>query len=529
MADHIFLIRKTDRPRNKTGGYDFIDRNKGFETISYTPDETDRGGVNINEAFVYDNRVYSYQYRIDVPWNNKVLKINYASYRNKTEPGSNEKWTVTVQTDKHEKAAAELLTGMYDASLDQFRPQNWTAPNIWESYFSGTVFNGRSNFAEQASWGNNIHENYLQQEYIIYDHLAIGGSELWDRDLARWINDSIVAISGSLKKTLKALKEVELLEDTRIGTFIQKGVRDENITNLGGLNNLAARGSLNAAPQVMVDRKVFFESDIDNVFTSTDIIDPATGNHIVNGKIVGKISAINMNSVQTRKNFNETAFFFPQLYADSSGKYSFSFTMPEALTQWKWMSLAHTKDLAFGSYSTHIVTQKTLMVQPNAPRFMREGDNMEFSGKIVNLSDKELTGQVTLELIDAATNTSVDGWFQNVFPSQYFTVAAGQSSPIKFPIQIPFSFNRPLTWRIVAKAGEFSDGEENTLPILTNRMLVTESLPLFLQSDTTQHFKFEKLLHTTSETLTHEGLTVEYTSNPVWYAVQALQILLLYN
>jgi uncharacterized protein YfaS (alpha-2-macroglobulin family) len=232
--------------------------------------------------------------------------------------------------------------------------------------------------------------------------------------------------------------------------------------------------------------------------------------------------------LQIRKNFNETAFFFPQLYADSSGKYSFSFTMPESLTQWKWMSLAHTKDLAFGSYSTNIITQKKLMVQPNAPRFMREGDNMEFSSKIVNLTDKEITGQVSLELVDPVTNNSVDGWFQNVFPSQFFTVEAGQSFAVKFPIQIPFGYNRPLTWRIKARAGEFSDGEENTLPVLTNRMLVTESLPLYLANDSTKHFTFDKLLKNTSESLTHQGLTVEYTSNPVWYAVQALPYLMEY-
>jgi uncharacterized protein YfaS (alpha-2-macroglobulin family) len=159
---------------------------------------------------------------------------------------------------------------------------------------------------------------------------------------------------------------------------------------------------------------------------------------------------------------------------------------------------------------------------------MREGDNMEFSSKIVNLTEKEITGQATLELIDATTNTSVDGWFQNVFPAQYFTIGAGESVSVKFPIQIPFSFNRPLTWRVVARAGEISDGEENTLPVLTNRMLVTETLPLYLPGDTTKEFSFDKLLHNTSESLTTESLTVEYTSNPIWYAVQALPYLVNY-
>ena len=111
--------------------------------------------------------------------------------------------------------------------------------------------------------------------------------------------------------------------------------------------------------------------------------------------------------VQIRKNFNETAFFFPDLRTDSSGAIEFSFTMPEALTKWKFQALAHTKDLAFGYSSKEIVTQKQLMVQPNAPRFLREGDKMEFSAKVVNLTEKELTGQAELQLIDATTNEPV--------------------------------------------------------------------------------------------------------------------------
>ncbi|MFZ1453434.1 MAG: alpha-2-macroglobulin family protein, partial [Ferruginibacter sp.] len=196
-----------------------------------------------------------------------------------------------------------------------------------------------------------------------------------------------------------------------------------------------------------------------------------------------------------------------------------------------------TKDAATAYSEKTTVTQKPLMVQPNAPRFMREGDNMEFSAKIVNLSEKEVTGIATLELLDAATNKPVDGWFKNVFPYQYFTVAAGQSQAVKFPMEIPFNFNSAMTYRIVAKAEEFSDGEEMAIPVLTNRMLVTESLPLNIRNQTTKTFKFDKLLNSSplgggregaSTTITNHALTVEYTSNPAWYAVQALPYLMEY-
>jgi len=193
------------------------------------------------------------------------------------------------------------------------------------------------------------------------------------------------------------------------------------------------------------------------------------------------------------------------------------------------MSIAHSKVLDFGYSEAKIVTQKELMVQPNAPRFLREGDRIDFSGKIVNMSDKELTGQVELQLIDPTNNQPVDGWFRNFFPNQYFTVEAGKSSPIAFTIEIPFQYNKPVTYRVIARSGNVSDGEEASLPVLTNRMLVTESMPLNMKGGGTKQFKFEKLISSgNSESLNHQALTVEYTSNPAWYAVQALPYLMEY-
>ncbi len=203
--------------------------------------------------------------------------------------------------------------------------------------------------------------------------------------------------------------------------------------------------------------------------------------------------------------------------------------MPEALTKWKLMTLAHTKDLASGYAEKTVITQKDLMVQPNAPRFLREGDKIEFSAKIVNLGDKEVSGQAELQLLNASTLNPVDGWFKNIFPVQHFTAAAGQSTVVNFQIEIPNNFNNAVVYRIVAKAGNVSDGEEAAIPVVTNRMLVTETMPLPMRGDGTKDFKFEKLINSNkSETLTNYGLTVEYTTNPAWYAVQALPYLIEY-
>jgi Bacterial Alpha-2-macroglobulin MG10 domain/Alpha-2-macroglobulin family len=233
--------------------------------------------------------------------------------------------------------------------------------------------------------------------------------------------------------------------------------------------------------------------------------------------------------VQVRTNFKETAFFFPDLRTDSAGEVRFSFTMPEALTQWKWMTLAHTRDLAFGYSSRTIVTQKELMVQPNAPRFLREGDKINLSVKVVNLTDSEMTGQMGLALTDPTTGETADGWFINRQPNQYFTVPARGSIVVEFPLDIPYQYNRPLAYRVVAEAGAYSDGEEAVLPVVSNRMLVTETLPLDMPGDGVRDFKFGKLLASgSSETLNHHALTVEFTANPAWYAVQALPYLMEY-
>ncbi|RYG40432.1 MAG: alpha-2-macroglobulin, partial [Chitinophagaceae bacterium] len=179
----------------------------------------------------------------------------------------------------------------------------------------------------------------------------------------------------------------------------------------------------------------------------------------------------------------------------------------------------------------YITTQKPLMVQPNAPRFFREGDNLEFSAKVVNMSDTIMKGTAHLQLADAVSGKNVDGWFKNIFPSQHFSVEPGMSQVIKFPFSVPVNFNSSLVYTIRASTadGTFNDGEEAAVPVLTNRMLVTETLPLNMRREERKTFSFDKLLQSSnSSSLTHHALTVEYTSNPAWYVIQALPYLMEY-
>ncbi|MFZ1784830.1 MAG: alpha-2-macroglobulin family protein [Ferruginibacter sp.] len=456
-------------------------------TFSIPVTENDRGGIAMSFAFVQHNRFYKGGESFLIPWSNKDLNISYETFRDKLLPGSEEKWKVKITGNKGEKIAAEMLAGMYDASLDQFKPHSWYKPAIWPGLYHA------------VSWSANGFSSINSDEYNKrdYDYLA-AIPKSYDRLL-----DDYIAGTRYYRNNMQVRTEATMSPappPPSPSAVEENNAQLDEVVVTGALGTKRKDGSPG-------------NSDKDGVMDSVDTENPASG-----------------GEVQVRKNFNETAFFFPELTTDAEGNIEFSFTMPEALTQWKLMTLAHTKDLASAYITNTVVTQKPLMVQPNAPRFMREGDNMEFSAKIVNLSEKEVTGMATLELLDAASNKPVDGWFKNVFPNQYFTVAAGQSEAVKFPMEIPFNFNSAMTYRIVAKAGEYSDGEEMAIPILTNRMLVTESMPINMRGVTSKQFKFEKLLNSdpAGSTLTNHALTVEYTSNPAWYAVQALPYLMEY-
>lgn len=497
-AENLFVIQDVTRsfdaiatdPRFSSHDYRFENINNEKKTFDFTATEKDRGGYGVSFFFVKHNRFYQYNGLINVPWTNKDLKIEYTTFREKTLPGSEEKWKIKITGRKKEYVASEMLASMYDASLDQFKVHNWEKPYIWKTQFVLTQFRSELCFSKITSQQKtpfivNRPSVYKSYDYFMSSTDLIREMKLkyrtYQREIAKLKTDSL----------LKSIPENQKLEEVVVTAYSTQSKK--NLT-----------------------------SSISTI-TVGDIED--NDSSVSSGQKENTEAA----EIQIRKNFNETAFFFPDLRTNENGDIEFSFTMPEALTRWKFQALAHTKDLAFGYSSKEIITQKQLMVQPNAPRFLREGDKMEFSAKIVNLTEKELTGQAELQLFDAATNESVSGWFNNIYPNQYFTVAAGQSEAVMFPIQVPYLFDKALVWRIVARAGDVSDGEEAAMPVLTNRTLVTETLPLNLRNTQTKNFRFEKLLSSgNSETLQHHSLTVEYTSNPAWYAVQALPYLMEY-
>ena len=487
---------------------DYITLNKEQKLIEIAVEEKHRGNFSFHCVFVKNNRSYIHDGVITVPYTNKELDIEFETFRNKLLPGQQEEWKVKIKDKKGDKLAAEMMATLYDASLDAFKPNYWYF-DIYNNYYSNLYWDVNSCFGTANAQVFNIDWNrYPSGAYRYYDHLNwfgySNGYYGYEDDMdgeggggrrAKMATRSMSApaVAGSMAMDEKSAESDE--------SEVSKKTKDKNespkAASSDGLSDFTAAStgeSQNQEPK----------------------------------KKPG--GAEDMSKVAARSNFAETAFFYPQLETDKDGNVIIKFTIPEALTKWKMMGFAHTKDLKFGTIQKELVTQKDLMVIPNAPRFFRENDKMEFSTKISNLSDGDLTGTAQLFLYDAVT-------MKELLPSpigegvgvRSFTAKKGQSSALSWGITIPEGVGA-ITYKVVAKAGNFTDGEEMALPVLTNRMLVTETMPLPIRSNQTKTFRFEKLINQSngSTTLRNHKLTLEFTANPAWYAVQALPYLMEY-
>jgi uncharacterized protein YfaS (alpha-2-macroglobulin family) len=293
-------------------------------------------------------------------------------------------------------------------------------------------------------------------------------------------------------------------------------VQNQEISIRGNSSIPAKEAGLKKQAVVVEDNTVYN-------FVSMNGYDPKTGIQIINGKPIYK-----KPDIIPRTNFNETAFFYPQLKTNEKGEINIEFTIPQSLTRYKMMGFAHTKDLKTATISNELITQKQLAISANAPRFFREGDTIMFSAKLNNLSGKSLKGDALLELKDALTGKSIQILAKEEGLAQNFELANEGNSVLKWKLIIPKGINA-ITYKLLAQSGKFSDGEEMTIPVLPNAMLVTESMPINVRANTAKTFTMDKLLKSgSSTTLRHQALTFEFTSNPVWYAIQALPYLMEY-
>ncbi len=483
-----------------------ISINKEQKLIEIPIEEKHRGNLTVHFTTVKYGRSFVSRQAVIVPYSNKELDIKFETFRNKLLPGQKEEWRLRIKGLKGDKVAAEMLAAMYDASLDEFAPNSFYM-NVFNSYYSSkywysSSFNQSYSQMYSSSWNEYISLPSRQYYYlnwwghnIYYDRYGYRSY----RPMANaWGEDSIVDYDMA-DQPMEYERSAE------------EAVSEE-------MDGLVATGkTLGGAKDKRADNYEYKEANQQNVAWSTT----AT-------KKTEDESSRGLGSIKARSNMNETAFFYPHLETDSNGDVIVKFTIPEALTKWKFLGMAHTKDLKTGYIQEEVVTQKELMVMPNAPRFFREGDRMTFTAKVSNLAKEDLDGTAQLMLFDALTMKPIDDLFSLSQSQQKFSVKKGQSARLAWDIKIPFGINA-VTYRVVAKAKNHTDGEENAVPVLSNRMLVTESMPLPSKGIGMREFTFNKLLNSSSSsTIKHHKLTLEYTSNPAWYAVQAMPYMMEY-
>jgi uncharacterized protein YfaS (alpha-2-macroglobulin family) len=238
-------------------------------------------------------------------------------------------------------------------------------------------------------------------------------------------------------------------------------------------------------------------------------------------KIETPPAELDLSKIPVRQNLNETAFFYPDLKTDAEGNVSFEFTSPEALTKWKLMFLAHTKDARAATLEKEVVTQKEFSVTPNYPRFLREGDELNLQSKLSNLTSKKLNGSASLQILDAFTNEDISSQFGLNSTAQNFNLNENGNSALTWKVKVPNNVSS-IILKVVAKAGQYSDGEQKAVAILPNRMLVTDAVPVFVKEGETKTFELENLKNADSTTISNVSNTLELTTNPIWEIMFAL-------
>ena len=440
-------------------------------------------GIYVNFCFVKNGQAYQQgeQIKKALPDNNLTLKWDV--FRDKLKPGQKEEWKLTIKNKNEKAAEAEFMAAMYDASLDK----------IWKRYQGLNVNFGRNipavNWVYPYSGNNSYYFNFPSKLLYISDSFS------YDRLMRTYIdrfwgpsalNEVAVVGYGTKAKGLKIRGVSTALAGRLAGICANAESLDPPPP--------ALKSSVKfVAPVIKKDEEINDE-DEDEVKSQEEILD---------------------STIPVRENFNETAFFYPQLRTNEKGEISFSFTMPESLTRWTFKGIAHTKDMQIGTIDGETVTSKDFMVTPNMPRFVRVGDQTSISARIINVSQKDVKGDVKMQLFDPATEKVI------LTKEQAFSVKAGETKSFSFDFSADASYSL-LGCRIVADGGEFSDGEQHLLPVLSNKELLVETVAMPIRGNQTRKFSMKELFNGNSKTATDRKLTVEFTGNPAWYAVQSL-------
>ena len=480
--------------------------------LPFPVSEAHRGNFTIHFTAIKNNRKFGQSITIVVPYTNKELDLEFSTFRNKLLPGAEEEWTLTVRNKKGQKEVAELLATLYDASLDELYTPNSFFMSIYATYYGYANWGEALGIRTTYAYNTNYYWNeYVSYPYRYFPSLNYHGYSAYY--YGRYYYYDYDDYGGEYEVSGAVSEKQELKEDSNKD-------RNKN-TESGYFSTGRAEGE---SMDMSVADSAPIGGNAQTITTATGGV-PAMYGDMTRTTADGKLT--DLSNISARSNFNETAFFYPQLTTNANGDVQIKFTIPESLTKWKFLGMAHTQDLKIGSIQEEVVTQKDLMVVPNAPRFLREGDKITIAAKISNISKENLAGRVQLDLIDPSSEESLNDQFKLKIVQQEFKADAGKSTVVSWNIEVPYQLSA-VKYKIVAGAGNFSDGEENVLPILSNRMLVTESMPMPVRGNQTRTFHLQKLKTNKSKTLVHHRYTVEFTSNPAWYAIQAMPYMMEY-
>ncbi|WP_338873978.1 alpha-2-macroglobulin family protein [Spirosoma sp. SC4-14] len=540
--------------------------------------EKQRGGFAVHFAMVQNGRLYQKSQTITVPFTNKQLTIQTKTFRSKLKPGQQEEWTLTI--GGLNKMPAELVATLYDESLDAFARLDWPT-SFYQSYFpmfygwqSGSFnmlatnplfYPNRPEFQvpvrhyDQLGWMGYRFSLYNNR---LFSHSPVGPFGEVDNAIRISVRRSGKVISGTMKaKDGSGVAGVNVLINGTTQGAVSDGKGQFSIevdsdkkpitlvfSSVGYITEEATIKQKAISLRLMPDERSL--SEVVVVGYSTQQKRSVTGAvakmsarsapMALDSRMAGGKQEESDNSgtgdtkkqpelINPRRNFNETAFFIPQATTDAKGRVVLKFTMPEALTRWRLLAFAHTKDLKTGTLEREIITQKELMITANAPRFLREGDTIRVSARVNNLTDKPMSVMATLNLSDAFTGEPLNQKLLRSNIQLSTNVAAGQGQAVAWTLVVPSGLET-VSCRFTAQAGNFSDGEEFTVPVLPNRMLVTDTQPFWVNGKESKEFKLKELANLNPELpVQHERLTVEVTSNPSWYALQSLPYLMEYR
>ena len=450
-------------------------------TLPFTYKEEYASGIVLNYSFVKQGKCYTRMKSIARPLPEKKLNIAWKTFRNRLTPGQKEEWTLRITTPDGKPAKAQLMSVLYDKSLDQIAPHSWN--------FSLGFYQSLPN----CYWKHNLsfRSLYLNGVYPTkyYDEKQLDVDKFDGKFFSYYTYMQAVELSKLERSSGGTVESVRIQKDE----LVQEEAKVIRIRG-SKMTRVAA-----AAPSA---NKVF------------DVVEEMPQFAGGSGSDVGQY----LDNVQVRENLNETAFFYPALESDNNGNVAIRFTLPESVTTWKFMGLAHDKEMRNGLLVDEAVAQKTVIVQPNMPRFLREGDKSTIVVKLFNTSDKKVSGNARMQILDPETNKVV--WQK----TQNYSIDAEGSATISFDVQ--GLKEGVYINKVVAAGNGYSDGEQHYLPVLSNRELVVNTLPITLHQKGEQNFDLSKLF------LNKEGkqakgaeeakVTIEYTNNPSWLMVKAL-------